>query len=90
MPAKVAATRTLSGWPAACLLVEEEHHVAAIEQRNRQEVDHGEIHAQHRQEQDELREALAGHVVQARGDGDRPACDFGNEMRPTMIDLRLR
>ena len=44
--------------------------LAAVEQGNREQVQHGQVHADHAQEQQEVRQSPLGGLVRHLGDGD--------------------
>ena len=49
--------------PAAHFLGDQEDHLPAVQRRDRQEVEHGQVDAQDAQEEDQLAEARAGRGV---------------------------
>ena len=72
--------------PAADLLGDQEDHLAAVERRDRQEVEHRQVDAQDAQEVDQVGQARAGGVVGDLRDRDRAAQALGAD--PALARLR--
>ena len=63
--------RPLAGGLAADAFVNEKHHVPAVEHRDRQEIQHGQVRAQERQEDQQLRDPLGRARRGGAGDPNR-------------------